>query len=53
MVSPVVAVVAEISAMMVRKVVKGRPRQFPVMKLNIRCSMRFDLGGPRPGSGRW
>ena len=37
----VVVVVAEISSMMVRKLVSGRPRQFMVMKLNMRCSILF------------
>ena len=43
MVSPVVVLVAEMSSMMVRRVVRGRPRQFIVMKLNMRCSIRFHL----------
>ncbi len=41
--SPVVVLVAEMSSMMVRRVVSGRPRQFMEMKLNMRCSIRFHL----------
>ena len=38
--------VAEISSMMVRRLVSGRPLQFMVMKLNMRCSMRFHFEVP-------
>ena len=46
MVSPVPVVVAEISSMMVRRLVSGRPRQFIVMKQNMRCSIRFHFEVP-------
>ena len=38
--------VTEMSSMMVRTVVRGRPRQFMVMKLNMRCSIRFHFDVP-------
>ena len=44
--SPVDVAVAEISSMMVRTLVRGLPRQFMVMKLNMRCSMRFHFDVP-------
>ena len=37
---------AEISSIMVRRLVRGRPRQFMVMKLNMRCSIRFHFEVP-------
>ena len=43
---PVDVVVAEISSMMVRTLVRGLPRQFMVMNLNMRCSMRFHFDVP-------
>jgi hypothetical protein len=45
-VSPVEVVVAEISSMMVRRLVRGRPRQFMVMNENMRCSIRFHFEVP-------
>ena len=45
-VSPVEVAVAEISSMMVRRLVRGRPRQFMVMKENLRCSIRFQFEVP-------
>jgi hypothetical protein len=38
--------VAEISSMMVRMVVSGRPRQLMVMKLKRRCSILFHFDVP-------
>jgi len=43
-VSPVVVVVAETSSMIVRRLVRGHPRQFIVMKLNRRCSILVCTG---------
>ena len=38
---PAAVVVAEISSMIVRTLVSGRPRQFIVMNQNMRCSILF------------
>ena len=42
--------VAEMSSITVRRQVSGLPRQFMVMKLNMRCSIRFHFEVPG-GSG--
>ena len=42
----VAVVVAEMSSMTVRSEVRGRPRQFMVMKLNMRCSILFHFDVP-------
>lgn len=44
--SPVEVVVAEIGSTMILVVLSGCPRRFMVMKLNIRCSIRFHLEVP-------
>ena len=44
--SPVLVDVAEISSMIVRMVVSGRPRQLMVMKLKRRCSILFHFDVP-------
>ena len=45
MVSPVLVAVAEMSSIMVRRR-QGSPRQFMVMKLNMRCSILFHFEVP-------
>jgi len=45
-VRPVLVVVAAMSSTMVRRSVRGQPRQFIEMKLNMRCSILFHFEVP-------